>query len=456
MRGDPHSHEFLATASLAAVLDQLAAQPGHWTPFAGGTEIMVQHAACRLQPTHFLNIWALEDLRGISVTPHSARIGAGVTFTEIRQHPTLSADFPLLAQAASWIGSIANQSRATLAGNIVNGSPAADAPPALLVYDATIELVSATGSRTLPYADFHTGYKRSLLRPDELVLAIHLPRRFALHASYLRKVGTRKAMAVTKVALAATAIPHDNQIHEIRLAAASLADRPIRLLATEAALLHQPLTQATIAAAQAALRLEAQPISDIRSTAQYRTQVAVNLLTEFLASLQAPNPILAAWNALPADQAATQLLHCCAATRWATSLAAQRPFPAESALFAAADRVWATMAESDWHQAFASHPRIGERKAHRASAQSTAWSLGEQSSVASAQQATLDQLAAANVRYEQLFGFTYIVCATGKSPEQMLAILLRRLANPGPQELAEAAEQQRQITQIRLRKWLNP
>ncbi len=456
MRGDPHAHEFLAPASLAAVLDQLAAQPGHWTPFAGGTEIMVQHAAGRLQPTHFLNIWALDDLRGVTVTPGSIRIGGGVTFTEIRQHSTIAADFPLLAQSAGWIGSIANQNRATLAGNIVNGSPAADAPPALLVYDAAIELVSAAGSRTLPYASFHSGYKRSLLRPDELVLAIHLPRRFAQHASSLRKVGTRKAMAITKVALAATAIVQDNHVHEIRLAAASLADRPIRLLATEAALLHHPLTPATIVRAQAALRLEAQPISDIRSTADYRKQVAVNLLTEFLTSLQPPNPILAAWNTLPAAEAATQLLHCCAATRWAAALAAQRPFPSEGALFAAADRLWATMDEPDWHQAFLAHPRIGERRAQHASTQSTAWSAGEQSSIASAQQAILDQLAAANRAYEERFGFTYIVCATGKSPEQMLAILLRRLSSSRAQELTEAAEQQRQITHIRLRKWLNP
>jgi OHCU decarboxylase len=112
------------------------------------------------------------------------------------------------------------------------------------------------------------------------------------------------------------------------------------------------------------------------------------------------------------------------------------------------------MEESDWMEAFDCHPRIGERKAARASGQSVAWSRQEQSSAASAAQRILDELAAGNADYEQRFGFTYIVCATGKSAEEMLAILNRRLANDREAELREAAEQQRQITQIRLGKWL--
>ena len=113
----------------------------------------------------------------------------------------IAAEFPLLAKAASWIGSIANQSRATLGGNLVNGSPAADSSPALLVYDAEIEMISVRGKRRIPYAEFHTGYKRNALTADELLYAMHLPRRFAHHRQYLRKVGTRRAMAISKVAL---------------------------------------------------------------------------------------------------------------------------------------------------------------------------------------------------------------------------------------------------------------
>lgn len=167
------------------------------------------------------------------------------------------------------------------------------------------------------------------------------------------------------------------------------------------------------------------------------------------------NTILASWNTSEPDEAVAALLSCCAAERWATTVAAMRPFDAPEALFAAADAVWATTQETDWMQAFRAHPRIGERKPAHASGQSTAWSQQEQSSAASAQAKVLADLAEGNARYEELFGFTYIVCATGKSADEMLAILKRRLSSDRETELREAAEQQRQITQIRLRKWLN-
>jgi CO/xanthine dehydrogenase FAD-binding subunit len=248
---------------------------------------MVAHAAGRLSAPRLINLWALPELSFIRTTDDTITIGGGVTFGQIRKDTAIVADFPLLAQAASWIGSIANQNRATIAGNIVNGSPAADAPPALLAYDAEIELISQRGTRRIPYSDFHLGYKLSILQPDELVLALHLPRRFTRHASYLRKVGTRKAMAITKVALAGTAIVIDNTVKELRLAAASVADRPLRLAATESVLLDQVLSPTTKAEARSALLNEIRPIDDIRSTAEYRKQVAANLLDEFLDQLTA-------------------------------------------------------------------------------------------------------------------------------------------------------------------------
>ena len=168
------------------------------------------------------------------------------------------------------------------------------------------------------------------------------------------------------------------------------------------------------------------------------------------------NPILTAWNTGSPDAASATLLHCCAATRWANALASQRPFANEDALFKAADLVWATMQEQDWLQAFQAHPRIGERKAYTATTQSKQWSSQEQSSVGHAQAELLAELSTGNRLYEELFGFTYIVCATGKSAEEMLQILRRRLNSDRETELLEAAEQQRQITQIRLRKWLQP
>ncbi len=168
------------------------------------------------------------------------------------------------------------------------------------------------------------------------------------------------------------------------------------------------------------------------------------------------NPVLDAWNAMDPAEARTALRHCCASQRWAAGVVAGRPYGDEAELAAASDQVWATMQEPDWMQAFAAHPRIGDQKPAHASAQSTSWSSQEQAQVSAAQMEILARLAAGNVRYEELFGFTYIVCATGKSAEEMLAILERRLTSDRESELKEAAEQQRQITQIRLRKWLNP
>jgi CO/xanthine dehydrogenase FAD-binding subunit len=142
MRGNAEMHELVAPGSLSAVLALLAAEPGQWTPIAGGTELMVAFSAGRLNARKLVNLWGIPDLRAIEVTPESVAIGASATFLDLRKHAVINTEFPLLAKAASWIGSVANQSRATLGGNLVNGSPAADSSPALLAYDAEIETIS--------------------------------------------------------------------------------------------------------------------------------------------------------------------------------------------------------------------------------------------------------------------------------------------------------------------------
>ncbi len=166
------------------------------------------------------------------------------------------------------------------------------------------------------------------------------------------------------------------------------------------------------------------------------------------------NETLNAWNCADEATAIDTMLSCCEAQNWASAMVALRPIENVFELSEAADRVWAMMSEDDWMEAFACHPRIGERKAASAAAKSVAWSRQEQSSVATAELTLLAELADGNAEYEQKFGFTYIVCATGKSADEMLAILKRRLANDRATEWREAAEQQRQITQIRLGKWL--
>lgn len=166
------------------------------------------------------------------------------------------------------------------------------------------------------------------------------------------------------------------------------------------------------------------------------------------------NVTLESWNKASAPEALEAMIACCGARRWAAAMVARRPIRTVFELSAAADEEWARMEESDWMEAFACHPRIGERKAAHASAQSSAWSRQEQSSTNEAAERVLAELASGNELYEQRFGFNYIVCATGKSAEEMLAILNRRLAGDRACELREAAEQQRQITRIRLEKWV--
>jgi len=286
MRGNAELHDLIAPGNLTAVLDLLAAEPGKWTPIAGGTELMVAFSAGRLNAPRLVSLWGIRDLRFIERREDSIAIGAGTTFLDLRKNAAIASELRLLARAASWIGSVANQSRATLGGNLVNGSPAADSSPALLAYDAEVEMISLRGRRRTLYAEFHTGYKRNVLAPDELLYAIHVPLRFARYRQYLRKVGTRRAMAIAKVALGATAMLEEEVVREIRLGAASLAPYPVRLRRTEAALIGRKPSRETADAAREVLLAEVKPIDDIRSTEPYRRRVAANLLEEFLLGLQ--------------------------------------------------------------------------------------------------------------------------------------------------------------------------
>lgn len=166
-------------------------------------------------------------------------------------------------------------------------------------------------------------------------------------------------------------------------------------------------------------------------------------------------PVLERWNALSETEAAQEILPCCGSQRWALALARRRPFREAAELLERSDEVWTLVDSRDWDEAFASHPRIGERKAPvSATQESAAWSSQEQSGVERAAPDAQERRRRANEAYERRFGRIYIVCATGKSAEEILAILERRLGNDQATELREAAEQQRQITQLRLRKWL--
>src|SRR5688500_17190905 len=172
MRSFLPSYALRQVGSLDAALALLADEPGVWRPLAGGTDLMVQLAAGTLTHRQFVSVWGLRELRHVTAASDVVTIGGLTTFTDVLENEVLSAGFPLLGRAAADTGGIANQNRGTIAGNIANASPAADTPPALIVYDAELEIASAHGRRTVPYERFHSGYKRMDLAPEELIVGV--------------------------------------------------------------------------------------------------------------------------------------------------------------------------------------------------------------------------------------------------------------------------------------------
>jgi CO/xanthine dehydrogenase FAD-binding subunit len=292
-------YELVMPASLAAALDDLAQHPAA-RPFAGGTDLMVVLEAGHLPPGRYVSLHHCQELRGIEETAQGVSIGALVTYTEIRQSAILAGRYPMLCEAARETGGLATQNRGTIGGNIANASPAADTPPALLVYDAELELVSTKGSRRVPYASFHHGYKKMDLAPGELIARIHLPARStatpagstpvvstfrwktSTWTDYYRKVGTRRAQAISKVCFAGSIRMEGTTVKEVRIALGSVAPTVVRATRTEDRLRGRTLDEGAIADAAESLASEIAPIDDVRSTARYRSRVAANLLREFL------------------------------------------------------------------------------------------------------------------------------------------------------------------------------
>jgi CO/xanthine dehydrogenase FAD-binding subunit len=285
MRAYLPDYDLQVPANLAEALRRMADEPGVWKPFAGGTDLMVLLEAGKLAHRHFLNIQHLPELGGIEATDDHITLGALTTYTQVQADAILREEFPMLCEAASLTGGVAIQNRGTIGGNIANASPAADSLPALLVYEAELELVSARESRRVAYQGFHTGYKTTVMRQDELIKAIRLPRAAKGWRQHARKVGTRKAQAIAKVCFAGMAIMDGDEIKDIRLAYGSVAPVPVRALKTEAVLKSRKIDMAAIQDSRAELAAELKPIDDMRSTAEYRMQVAANLLEEFLKRL---------------------------------------------------------------------------------------------------------------------------------------------------------------------------
>ncbi len=287
MRAYLPSYEMAVPRTLDDALAMLRDEPGVWRPFAGGTDLMVLLEAGRLEHRKFFSIRHLSELRGVTESDGRVRIGALTTYTDVRRSELLTRHFPVLGRAARETGGIAIQNRGTVGGNIANASPAADTPPALLAYGAEVELVSASGARRVPYAEFHTGYKRTVMRADELIAAVLLPRPGEGARHHYRKVGTRRAQAISKVCFAALAEVEGDTLGEVRIALGSVAPVVMRCPRTEELLRGRRLDGELAEAAAEELAREITPIDDVRSTARYRTRVARNLLAEFLSGLSA-------------------------------------------------------------------------------------------------------------------------------------------------------------------------
>lgn len=271
MRGDARSHALVRARDLGEALARVAEG---YRPLAGGTDVMVVFAAGKLGWEKLVDVWGVSALRGIRVGDAAVELGALTTYTEVQGSAILREEFPMLCTAASETGGWAIQNRGTLGGNIANASPAADSPPALLAYGAEVELVSPRGSRWVEYSEFHTGYKKTVMEADELIRGVRLPRRVR-HAQHYRKVGPRRAQAISKVCLAAAADETG-----VRIALGGVAPIPLRCPVTEVA-----LRAGDHAGARVALASEIAPIDDVRSSARYRRTVAVNMLGQFIDKL---------------------------------------------------------------------------------------------------------------------------------------------------------------------------
>lgn len=240
-------------------------------PIAGATDVYVSLNFGTLAPRQFLDIWSLDELRTISTHDDRLVIGALTSYTSLMQSHLVHERVPMLAEAASLVGGVQIQNRGTLGGNIANGSPAADGVPVLSAADSIVVLRSLDGERRIPINSFYTGYRVTVMRPDELIVAIEIPR--VDGKQWFRKVGTRAAQAISKVVMAAVRAPSP------RIALGSVAPTIVRAKMTEQALAGG----APIDEAAEILGREIVPIDDVRSTADYRRRVAMNLLKRFWA-----------------------------------------------------------------------------------------------------------------------------------------------------------------------------
>jgi len=238
-------------------------------PVAGATDVYVAANFGTLEARRLLDIWAVDELRGISLSGDTIVIGALATYTSLIKSPIIAERLPMLVDASRLVGGPQIQNRGTVGGNIANGSPAGDSLPVFSAVDATIVLRSASGERRVGFNDFYTGYRATVMKPDELIVAVEVAP--VEGKQWFRKVGTRAAQAISKIVVAAVRAPSP------KISFGSVAPTVVRVPRTEQAL----ASGASIEEAGRVLADEIAPIDDLRSTADYRRRVSVNLLNRF-------------------------------------------------------------------------------------------------------------------------------------------------------------------------------
>ena len=277
-----HDPTAVTPESLDEVYDLLAERGRRAKIIAGGTDLMVALNAGSLATKEFIDIRRLNELRGIEDEGETIRVGALTTYTQLIKSPLVQRSVPALAEASRTIGAIQIQNRGTIGGNVVNASPAGDSLPVLAAFDAELEIGSARGVRKIDFNRFYTGYRQTVMEPDEILLAVRLGKLRQNERSFFFKVGTRRAQAISKIVMAVKAGTKGALINYISVALGSVAPTVIRARQTESLLTNATLDVTIIELAKRTIFNEIDPITDMRSTEHYRRTVTGNALAKVL------------------------------------------------------------------------------------------------------------------------------------------------------------------------------
>jgi xanthine dehydrogenase small subunit len=270
--------------TLAEALKLQASETTRGKLLAGGTDLMVQWASGVPTPERATSVWGLPELCEIEILGDVIQIGAGVSHAFLGDATPIHRHLPALVAAAATVGAAQIQARGTLGGNAANASPAGDTAPALLVTGGSVLLASLAGVREVPLDKFWTAYRQIDARPDEIILAFRLPKR-GKAVERFRKIGTRRAQAISKVMAASRILVKNGRIESAAIALGSIAPTPVRLAEVEAFLAGKKLTPKLIDDAEALAQATVKPIADIRSTAEYRRWASGRLVRDALENL---------------------------------------------------------------------------------------------------------------------------------------------------------------------------